>query len=538
MTNDQIQSHIDFLLPRALQLSGNMEDARDLIQDVLLSALTAEEKGRPMQDPRSWLLTVLNRRFYDRLRRKYRLPTVSIDEQLELPDDSDDLSSPLLRSEQAEQVRREVAYLTEMYRTIIVRHHFHGESVESIAGSLGIPVGTVKSRLDFGRKKMKKGFETMENYTTNSYQPQKLGVSNSGVCGLNEEPMSLTVDDPLAQNLLILAYDKPVTVGELSRAIGVAAAYTEPVINRLVEGQLMKRTGDGKVYTDFIIYNYTDYTRYQPQQLEFAHAHADAYCLPAQKAIARLKDTDFYSPRLERYMLIHIAEAGLWNSQEGLRAPQICPERPNGGRWIAFGTILPPDHPAAEQDERYMISGQRCTHLPRYLEGENLEMYNYETALDPYGRRKHAGYGFNTFQELENQMLQLFYLIEKGIEPVSAGIDPRIVKSIPLLEERGFLSTADGQPRLLIPHLTRAQSRIFWQNCHIAVEEMARLLAEPLADYLRTHKKTIPPHLDSVPDAKLTMPFEPAAMMFVMEAIGRGIHDGTPGYPETFVVFD
>ena len=82
MTNDQIQSHIDFLLPRALQLSGNMEDARDLIQDVLLSALTAEEKGRPMQDPRSWLLTVLNRRFYDRLRRKYRLPTVSIDEQL------------------------------------------------------------------------------------------------------------------------------------------------------------------------------------------------------------------------------------------------------------------------------------------------------------------------------------------------------------------------------------------------------------------------------------------------------------------------
>lgn len=50
--------------------------------------------------------------------------------------------------------------------------------------------------------------------------------------------MSLTEGDALAQNLLILAYEKPLTVSALSKAIGVASAYVEPVINKLVDGEL------------------------------------------------------------------------------------------------------------------------------------------------------------------------------------------------------------------------------------------------------------------------------------------------------------
>ena len=50
-------------------------------------------------------------------------------------------------------------------------------------------------------------------------------------------------DDKIAQNLLILAYDKPVTVTELAKAIGIAAAYIEPVIDKLVSGELLKRVG-------------------------------------------------------------------------------------------------------------------------------------------------------------------------------------------------------------------------------------------------------------------------------------------------------
>ena len=83
----------------------------------------------------------------------------------------------------------------------------------------------------------------------------------------------------------------------------------------------MKRTGDGKVYTDFIIYRAEDYVKYIKEQEAFAEAHLSAYTEPLKAAIAELKATDFYSLRLERFMMISIASEGLYESIEGLRAP-------------------------------------------------------------------------------------------------------------------------------------------------------------------------------------------------------------------------
>ena len=93
----------------------------------------------------------------------------------------------------------------------------------------------------------------MKTYTEQSYLPKFLKICNSGSCGANMEPMNLVDNDVLGQNLLIAAYEKPLSVVELARAIGVAAAYVEPVVEKLVREQLMKKTGDGRVYTDFII---------------------------------------------------------------------------------------------------------------------------------------------------------------------------------------------------------------------------------------------------------------------------------------------
>lgn len=540
MKEQEAQKWIELLLPQALSKCGNMADAEDLVQETLLVAIAYQAGGRAIGEMGAFLHTVLNRKFYDHLRRKYRLPTVSIAAGEDLADE-DDFVQRILSAEEAERVRREVAFLADSYRTILAEHYFRGKSVKAIAEAFHLPEGTIKSRLHFGVKQLRKGFEKMETYTENSYMPQILVVRNSGVCGLNEEPMSLTENDPLAQNLLILAYEKPAGITELSKAIGVSAAYVEPVVNRLVDGELMKRMGDGKVYTDFIIYHAEDYVKYMKEQEAFAETYADLYCNAAKSAIEELKQTSFYNLRLERYLLINMAEMGLWRSLEKCRAPQICPDRPNGGRWIAFGTIFPKDYtiPAEKRGkEEYSLSGQRCAHLERYLDAENLKLYNYETSLYPYP--KASGYGFNTFQEVESNMLKLFYLIKKGISPETVDCDPRILKGIPLLEERGFLTTKNGAPELLVPSLTHAEEKRFWEIAGEASMAFAEQIREPLWAYVQTHKKPIPAHLKSVPDQKRTMPYEPDTMMFVFEAIKRGLHPRDLGYPcpETFVVFD
>lgn len=103
----------------------------------------------------------------------------------------------------------------------------------------------------------------------------------------------------------------------------------------------MKCLRDGRVYTDFIIYDAADYVKYIHEQEAFAAKNIEAYLAPAKDAIEKLKQKPYYSHRLERFMLINIADNGLYVSMKPLRkVPQECPTRPNGGRWIAFGTII------------------------------------------------------------------------------------------------------------------------------------------------------------------------------------------------------
>ena len=76
--------------------------------------------------------------------------------------------------------------------------------------------------------------ETME--TKENYLPGEMCLSFGGLEGLRGEPMSLVEGDPIATNLLIRAYDKPITISDLSRAIGIPAAYIEPIVKKLVDG--------------------------------------------------------------------------------------------------------------------------------------------------------------------------------------------------------------------------------------------------------------------------------------------------------------
>lgn len=543
MPKNQIENEMEYVLSMALSKCGDLYDAQDLTQETLLSALVYLEKGGIIEHPRAFLTTLLNRKYYNMLRLKYRLPVVTIGEGFDIVDDTD-FTMDMIRIEDVENIRREVVFLAESYRSVIVKHYFQSKSVKEIAAELDLPIGTIKSRLDFGRKQLKKGFDNMETYQENSYMPQRLSVRNSGRSGMNEEPMSLTEDDLLAQNLLILAYEKPLTVSELSKAIGVATAYVEPIISKLVDGELMKRMGDGKVYTDFIIYHANDYVKYVHEAEEFVLKHINAYTEPLKAAIQELKKTSFYSMRLERFMMIQIAASGLYESMESLREhKQVFPDRPNGGQWIAFATIYPENYtiPEAQRGkEDYMLSGRRYTTLDRYLNATNLKLYNYESSLDPTGWRKHEGYGFNLLQDVEINMLKFFYLIEKGLNPHDVALDPRMIKSIPLLEERGFIKVENGSPELLIPVLSHEEEKQLLEICNRAKKIFGDNIKEHLAVWCKTHRKEIPSHLKSVPDQKRTMPYEPSAMMFVYEAIHQGIHPRDLGYacPETIAVFD
>lgn len=534
----EIQDYADWLLKIAVSKCGSIHEAGDLTQETLLSAIVYEKRSGKIENMKAWLSTVLNRKYNDMLRRKYNKPTVTIGEGFDIPCDFS-AGENMESSQEAENVRREVAYLSQMYREIIVRRYFYGRSDNQIAAELGIPVGTVKSRLNFGRKQIKKGLDNMENYVSNSYAPQQMHLRNSGRFGMNMEPMSLcTDDDILTQNLLMLAYEKPLTASELSRKIGIPTAYVEPIIDKLVNGELMRMTGDGRVYTDFIIYERDDFTKYQADAEKFCRDIWEIYGGSMKSALEKLRGKEYYSERLERFFIINLADRMYGYIIDSASDKQYYPDRPNGGKWLAFGEKVPP----FEWECKYLHSGCRSCHIEEFIGGKDLWMYNYETVLYKDNKFEGLGYsGITSFMETETDMLKMFYLIKKGIDFADVDLDTRIVKAIPKLVEHGFLVNENGTIEVAVPVLTSVQ----WSDMGGIRDEFLNEiknsdLAVQTQKYFNTHRKTVPKHLKSVQECYLVYPYSPKVMNFVYEALERGIHKEDLGYncPETVVVFD
>jgi len=80
MKPKELENYVDEFLKVAIQKCGNLDEAQDLCQEVMLAALNYLASVKEINDIKAWLSGVMNRKFYDALRRKYKLPIVSIDD--------------------------------------------------------------------------------------------------------------------------------------------------------------------------------------------------------------------------------------------------------------------------------------------------------------------------------------------------------------------------------------------------------------------------------------------------------------------------
>lgn len=538
MRYEELITQIDFLMSAALLKCGDVQEAEDLTQETLLAALTCLSRGGSIANLRGWLLTVLNRKFYDMLRRKYRQPLVHIGEDFDIPCGTDTLEA-LDAAQEAEAVRREIAYLGRLCREVVVRHYMDGQGIAEIASALDIPEGTVKRRLYMGRNQIKKGITDMENYTKQSYHPIALHISHSGSPSLKGEPCSLAENDLMAQNLLWLAYEKPLTAEELSRAIGIPSAYVEPVLEKLTCGELMKQTGN-RYYTDFIIYTPKDQERYLPAQKQFVREHFHLLWNAIGKGLEKIRESGFYEAfcpdqrnSLEMYFAFHCLDYGIYMAfSEIFQARQDFPDRPNGGKWIAFGYVQPENADSAAHREllAYSYSGERKELFENYMGAKRIALHVYGADGFPsasYDRSPDYTF-FAPHESVDAAFLRLLYLIHEGIRPDEAGFNTEILRAVPWLVKCKVLRLEDGKPAVNIPVLDGAQARGLWAVCAEAKSAMAQDLKKPLSEFYRDKKQPIPAHLHSVPLQKRCLCADNALLFgTVREAIRRGkLYDG------------
>ena len=144
----------------ALRLTGNEADAADAAQDAFLKAYTSLATFRGESRFSVWLYRLTNNVCIDLLRRRRdAVPLQTEDDEgseteLPLPDERWDPEALAQRAEDVRAVRAAMAALPADCREILTLREIGGLSYEELAASLGLELGTVRSRLNRARKKL------------------------------------------------------------------------------------------------------------------------------------------------------------------------------------------------------------------------------------------------------------------------------------------------------------------------------------------------------------------------------------------------
>ena len=152
---DAYQSRVFGFVRRMVK---DAEDAADISQEVFIRAYQSFERFDGRSSLRTWLFRIAYNLCVDRSRRVKRAPAIASvdgafcqDEPIEFADLRTGPVETLLDDELATAVEQGIASMSDKLRTVLLLHDREDLSYEEIARTVGVPVGTVKSRLFLAR---------------------------------------------------------------------------------------------------------------------------------------------------------------------------------------------------------------------------------------------------------------------------------------------------------------------------------------------------------------------------------------------------
>lgn len=159
MSTLDFESVVPDLVPRlfaaAMTLTRDPHEAEDLVQETLLRAYRAWHTFDG-QHPKAWLLTILRNEHIDRLRKRQPSLLRQGTDVVELSDAlgivSESAETSLLSIETERLILELVVTLPDQQRAVLELVDVHGHTYQEAADSLGVPVGTVMSRLHRARR--------------------------------------------------------------------------------------------------------------------------------------------------------------------------------------------------------------------------------------------------------------------------------------------------------------------------------------------------------------------------------------------------
>ncbi len=159
--SEEAIGYLDTLYRGALRLTRDAVKAEDLVQDTYVRALRYQHSYQPGTNMKAWLFAIMRNLFWDRFKGG-RPENISLDGDGEfalydtLKDDTARPESDVLDKLAAGEVVNAVERLPELHREVVLLVDVEGFSYKDAAEVLGVPIGTVMSRLHRARQQLQK----------------------------------------------------------------------------------------------------------------------------------------------------------------------------------------------------------------------------------------------------------------------------------------------------------------------------------------------------------------------------------------------
>ena len=506
-SENEIIQYIEPILHFCIKRLNSRYDAEDLASEIMVHILSGIKKYQ-IDSLEKWVWRIAyNRyaRFIDMRNKQNETPCENNFE--DIADDYDFVDEICIASEY-QQVFETLHTLSAEYRNILVDYYIGQLPIKQIAQSYSLSETTVKWRLNISREKIKTRIG--ETKMDKVYKPIDW---NTGVCNGSMDSNRYLYSQ-IARAICDAAYEKPLTVEEISMKTGLPTMYIEDELPRLIDGDAIVKGGN-KYATDFIVLRLCDKkimeTKFAPLVDDIADYFGEIF-KANEFAVAKMDfyGSDFTMKRLGYIALPTILRRKVSKIKDSLDMPNgPYPPRKDGG----YGWFI------VEENGGGPALGGGC----------NISWDNEETEYIYY-----YWLGKYFSDKVYHNKGTSWLAHRKTVSKTQNGVIPNDVLSeddkIRLLKANLIIKEGDNY-KLNFAVFTKEQFESFREQFGAATEKLDKMITELIIDIHKSFKVFVPKRLDSQINQWVSCYVHNIIGLVTEELINRGILE-TPGSDE------
>ena len=241
-------------------------EAEELCSDIIYALLSALHRYETIDNFYGFVWTVARRVYADHSReRSKKRQNINMDDVVFwLASDEDEIETFIERETERELLKKiikEMAFLSKIYREVMVMYYLDGKKVKEIAEKLSISENTVKQRLFSARNTVRKEVSNMNDRVFNVKPVYFYSIGTGSPCG--NDP-ALKAERAFSRNLIYLCKERPKTAAELSEELCVPMTYVEEELEIQCRGEngsygMLQKLDDGKYALNVFVVDHSEF---------------------------------------------------------------------------------------------------------------------------------------------------------------------------------------------------------------------------------------------------------------------------------------